>query len=87
MLPFWWQTATACYRITFATSPTPRDFASLYSFILIFVILVGGFSFVHHRYLFPITALVMIGGAARRENNPNEKDVKNTLQVCNGTLK
>lgn len=87
MLPFWWQTATASYRITFATSPASRDLASLYSFIFIFVILIGGFSFVHHRYLFPITALVMIGGAARRDSKPAEKDAQNTTQVYINTIK
>ena len=87
MLPFWWRTAKASYRVTFENSPASRDLASLYSFIIIFAILVGGFSFVHHRYLFPITALVMIGGAARRDSKPAEKDKKGATEYYSGPIK
>jgi hypothetical protein len=72
MLPFWWQTATASYRVILAATPISRDLASLYSLIFLYVTFVGGFSFVHHRYLFPITALVMIGASARNMRTPAE---------------
>jgi hypothetical protein len=70
MLPFWWRTVSTSYQIIKKTTPISRDLASLYSLVFLFVIFVGGFSFVHHRYLFPITALVMIGGAAQNRRIP-----------------
>jgi hypothetical protein len=41
----------------------------LYTICLSFVFPVGGFSFIHHRYLYPITALLLIAGTVRVEKS------------------
>jgi hypothetical protein len=64
MLPFWWRAMWASTRMLLVSRPVSRGASSLYALILIYVVLVGGFSFVHHRYLFPITALLMLGGVS-----------------------
>jgi hypothetical protein len=34
----------------------------IYAFLAWYMITVGGFSFISHRYLFPISGLILIGG-------------------------
>jgi hypothetical protein len=65
-LPFWGRTLVRSYRLFFVRRPASRNLISLYALIVLFVVPVGGFSFIHHRYLFPVTALVLIAGAPLR---------------------
>lgn len=61
-LPAWYRTAQHIVKaIRFGAS---RDSQLLYALILLYAIPVGGFSFVQGRYLFPLTALVIVGGTA-----------------------
>lgn len=41
----------------------------LYAFCTAFIFPVGGFSFVHHRYLYPITALLLIAGSIEKSKS------------------
>lgn len=69
VLPSWWR-ATGRVRRYFRRK-LRRDWAALFSLLVLFVVPVGGFSFVHHRYLFPVTALVLIAGVRpRRRRRP-----------------
>jgi hypothetical protein len=43
----------------------PLDAQRLYALILAYGVPVGGFTFIHGRYLFPLTALVILGGVFR----------------------
>ena len=72
-LPSWWRTLLRAYKFIRKKRHSKfRGIDSLYGFILLFTIPVGGFSFIHHRYLFPITALIMIAGAKYSRNKPRK---------------
>lgn len=60
-LPAWYRTVQRTVRSI--RSNGSRDMQLLYALVLLYAIPVGGFSFVHGRYLFPLTALVIVGGA------------------------
>lgn len=44
---------------------THRNIIRLYMFCLVFILPIAGFSFIHHRYIYPLTALVMVASAIR----------------------
>lgn len=66
VLPSWWRTLQRCVRRFPKRAKATREELLLLALIVLFVVPVGGFSFVHHRYLFPVTALVLIAGMATR---------------------
>lgn len=65
-LPAWWRAARR--TLNAIRVDVSRDVQRLYGLVLLYVVPVGGFSFVHGRYLFPVTALLLIAGVpvARR---------------------
>jgi hypothetical protein len=44
-----------------------KNTISLYAFCLSFIYPVGGFSFIHYRYLYPITALLLVAGSIKKQ--------------------
>lgn len=64
VLPSWWRVARRSRKLFKVKRTGVRDLARLYALIVVFVVPVAGFSFVHHRYLFPVTVLVLIAGVA-----------------------
>ena len=58
-LPAWYRTARSIVRGWRAA--LPLDLQSLYALILLYGVPVGGFSFIHGRYMFPLTGLVVLG--------------------------
>lgn len=66
-VPSWVRTAAAIFRGLL--HGLPRDTEILYSLILIYGVLVGGLSFVQGRYLFPATALVLLGGVLYQQRH------------------
>jgi hypothetical protein len=65
VLPYWYRAVVRLVRLYKVKQAIEQDIMSLYVLIVLFVVPVGGFSFVHHRYLFPITALILIAGHSK----------------------
>ena len=73
--PYWLRAVYLCIRsILQERQMCSIDANRLYSFILIFLVPVGGFSLIHHRYLFPLTVLIFVaslqGKASGRLQTP-----------------
>lgn len=62
MAPYWFRTLMWIKELYGVKHPKSRDTLSVYAFIVLFAVPVGGFSFVHHRYLFPLTVLLLFAG-------------------------
>lgn len=90
LLPYWYRAFFWIVELYKVKRPLSRNVMSLYAFLVLFVVPVGGFSFVHHRYLFPITALVLLAGyesvrqARRREQYENESGDGEPLTLITG---
>lgn len=67
MVPAWSRTAIRLWQHLLAPR-SQTDAASLLAFTVLFIVPVAGFSFVHHRYLFPVTALLLIAGSPGRSS-------------------
>lgn len=61
LLPYCYRTLMRIRALRKAEAQHP-DIRLVYTFIVLFAVPVAGFSFVHHRYLYPLTALMLIGG-------------------------
>jgi hypothetical protein len=62
LTPFWVLTIIGIVNGVFFRNIKNRDTQRLFSFISIYIGFVGGFSFIHHRYMFPIIGFILIGG-------------------------
>ena len=62
LAPFWILAIIGIIRRTFTRKKETRDIERVYSFMVLFVGFVAGFSFISHRYLFPIIGIVLIAG-------------------------
>jgi hypothetical protein len=62
LAPYWIFVAIAVTRKAMSRKPGPRDIERLYALMVLFVVPIGGFSFIHQRYLFPITGILLIAG-------------------------
>lgn len=62
LAPYWFRTFVWITKLYQTKNPVHRDSLTVYAFIVLFAVPVGGFSFVHHRYLFPLTVLLMLAG-------------------------
>jgi hypothetical protein len=60
--PYWLLTIIGIIRAFFRRKQSNRDMDRIYAFLAWYMITVGGFSFISHRYLFPISGLILIGG-------------------------
>jgi hypothetical protein len=60
--PYWFLTIVGIIRAFFKRKQSNRDMDRIYAFLACYMITVGGFSFISHRYLFPISGLILIGG-------------------------
>jgi len=66
LTPSIWRTGARNWAILRSRQPIPKGLQNLYALIIIFAVPVGGYSFIHGRYLFPLTALVLIAGSPNR---------------------
>ena len=62
LAPFWIMAIIGILRRTFRRKKKNRDTGRLYALMVLYVGFVGGFSFISHRYLFPIIGIVLIAG-------------------------
>lgn len=62
LAPYWMLAVVAVIRESLTHKTDCRDIKRLYALIVLFVVSIGGFSFIHHRYLFPISGFVLIAG-------------------------
>jgi hypothetical protein len=62
LAPFWVLTMIGIVNGIFFRNIKNRDTRRLFAFIVLYAGFVGGFSFIHHRYLFPIIGFILIGG-------------------------
>lgn len=69
MMPFFVNFISCTFKMFKENRVPTNKILSLYSLIILFVVFSGGFSFVHHRYLFPVTALVIIAGIIGKKYN------------------
>lgn len=63
----WTSTFSGLFKAIIKKSGVCSDIDKLYSFLLLFIVPTGGFSFIHHRYLFPCIGLVIIAGAVNHK--------------------
>jgi hypothetical protein len=62
LTPFWILSMIGIVNKIFFCNIKNRDTRRLYAFIILYVAFIGGFSFIHHRYLFPLIGVILIGG-------------------------
>lgn len=65
MLRYWLLFLKRMVSMLVNPDDTDRNVIRLYTFCLVFIVPIGGFSFIHHRYLYPMTALVLVAAAIR----------------------
>ena len=78
MAPFWILAGIGIMREVVACKEGSRDIQKMYALIVLFAIPVGGFSFIHHRYLFPITGIVMMAGLVTARDMKNVRHKRNS---------
>ena len=78
MAPFWILAGIGIMREIVACKEGSRDIQKMYALIVLFAIPVGGFSFIHHRYLFPITGIVMMAGLVTARDMKNVRHKRNS---------
>ena len=78
LAPFWILAGVGIVREVVARKEGSRDIQKMYALIVLFVIPVGGFSFIHHRYLFPITGIVMMAGLVTARDMKNVRRKRNS---------
>ena len=62
LLPYWILTFIGIIRSIFRRKQINHDINRIYAFLAWYLITVGGFSYISHRYLFPILGLILIVG-------------------------
>jgi len=77
-LPAWYRILVNIVRGLRTT--LPLDIQRLYALILFYAVPVGGFSFIHGRYMFPLTALVVVGAIFRVRGRVPKRVRSNRLQ-------
>ena len=65
MLRYWLLFLKRTVSMLVNTNNAERNVIRLYTFCLVFIFPIGGFSFIHHRYLYPMTALVLVAATIR----------------------
>lgn len=63
LLPFLYTFFKKAFYVVFFGTKIKKDVQMIYIFILSYLILVGGFSFIHHRYLYPLFILIIVASA------------------------
>jgi hypothetical protein len=53
----------------------------LYTLCVSFIYPVGGFSFIHHRYLYPVMGLLLLAGATADRSNSVSREKNNTIYI------
>jgi hypothetical protein len=68
MIPFTWLFLKKIIFIIKKGRLIDKNIQTLYFLLLSLIILIGGFSFIHHRYLYPLFPLIIIASLIPKSN-------------------